>query len=579
MLRSFYNAGVNRRASCLFFAGAAAAALLAGCSGGGSPPGALPQGPARSGPDAANATPGAATQGMATGSRYPAAVLATHPIAYFPFERTSQGSVVGGYTTTFNGGATIVPGGPLPGSGANDSVKLTGSPQYVSTSLSGKIPGTGSMVTWVDLSALPSTANSFFYVSGESQSGNDFDLQFQTDNTLDFYTGSGEHTTYTPPASSLVGQWHMIAVTYVGGSNGSRNIYWDGKLVAPFSGAVNATPKSSQFNYGESTVFPGRYFEGNIARGSVYNRALTATEISTLYQAAGQPSPPSPTPMPSMTPTPMPSMSPTPMPSMSPTPMPSMSPTSLPVKIYVANNGNKTVTTYSANGTQTTPTITTALSGPYGLAVDAAGKIYVGFNLNNTVTTYTANGRQTTPTITTGLSNPGGVAVDAAGKIYVANYNANTVTAYSANGTQTTPTITTGLTNPVGVAVDAAGKIYVANYNANTVTTYSANGTQTTPTITTGLSNPVGVAVDAAGKIYVANANNTVTTYSANGTQTTPTITTGLNGVEGVAVDAAGKIYVANNGNNTVTTYSANGTQTTPTITTGLNAPRGVAVH
>ncbi len=190
MLRSFYNAGVNRRASCLFFAGAAAAALLAGCSGGGSPPGALPQGPARSGPDAAaHATaPDAAAQAAATHSNYPAAVLATHPIAYFPFERTSQGSVVGGYTTTFNGGATIVSGGPLPGSAANNSVKLNGSPQYVSTSLSGKIPGTGSMVTWVDLSALPSTANSFFYVSGESQSGNDFDLQFQTDNTLDFTT-------------------------------------------------------------------------------------------------------------------------------------------------------------------------------------------------------------------------------------------------------------------------------------------------------------------------------------------------------------------------------------------------------
>jgi hypothetical protein len=50
-----------------------------------------------------------------------------------------------------------------------------------------------------------------------------------------------------------------------------------------------------------------------------------------------------------------------------------------------------------------------------GRPVDAAGKIYVtnvgdNFPGNGTVTTYTANGTPTTPMIT-GLSNPQGVAV------------------------------------------------------------------------------------------------------------------------------------------------------------------------
>jgi DNA-binding beta-propeller fold protein YncE len=45
------------------------------------------------------------------------------------------------------------------------------------------------------------------------------------------------------------------------------------------------------------------------------------------------------------------------------------------------------------------------------VAVDAAGKIYVASEGNNTVTTYTANGTPTTPTITTGLDFPTGVAV------------------------------------------------------------------------------------------------------------------------------------------------------------------------
>jgi DNA-binding beta-propeller fold protein YncE len=119
------------------------------------------------------------------------------------------------------------------------------------------------------------------------------------------------------------------------------------------------------------------------------------------------------------------------------------------------------------------------------------------------VTTYTANGTPTTPTITVnGVLE--GMAVDAAGKIYIAYlqdvyFCCGTLTTYTANGTPTTPTIT-DLIFPHGVAVDAAGKIYVASsgdqYRPGNVTTYTANGTPTTPTI--DVPYPWGVAVDAA---------------------------------------------------------------------------------
>lgn len=69
-------------------------------------------------------------------------------------------------------------------------------------------------------------------------------------------------------------------------------------------------------------------------------------------------------------------------------------------------------------------------------------KIYVANFFSSTVTTYKSSGTQTTPTISTGVASPTGVAVDASGKIYVANYYASTVTTYKANGKQTTPTIT-----------------------------------------------------------------------------------------------------------------------------------------
>jgi hypothetical protein len=262
-------------------------------------------------------------------------------------------------------------------------------------------------------------------------------------------------------------------------------------------------------------------------------------------------------------------------------------------KIYVLNPGNNTLTTYNADGSASTPTITAGLNVPYGVAVDTAGKIYVANFVNNggntgTLTTYNADGSPSTPTIT-GLNGPVGVAVDSAGKIYVANINSSTVTTYNADGTQATPTITTGLNRPFGVAVGAAGKIYVLNNGTlpGTLTTYNADGSPSTPTISAGLIFPGGVAVDAAGKIYVVNqcdqqcgANTgTLTTYNADGSPSTPTIT-GLNHPYGVAVDAAGKIYVGNIGNGTVTTYNADGSASTPTIT-GLNEPYGygIAVH
>jgi serine/threonine-protein kinase len=81
------------------------------------------------------------------------------------------------------------------------------------------------------------------------------------------------------------------------------------------------------------------------------------------------------------------------------------------------------------------------------------------------VTTYTADGKPTKPTIT-GLNGPGGIAVDKNGKIYVTNYYGNALMTFTASGKRTTPTITIGLETPFGVAVDAAGKICVINHSS-----------------------------------------------------------------------------------------------------------------
>ena len=220
-------------------------------------------------------------------------VEATNPLAYFRLDSTNAPSAVNGYTTTYmNGATTTAPGGgaPLVGYPNNAAVQLNGNnstPQYVSTSLSGGIPGTGSIMAWVNLAELPSTAGTFFYVAGESQVGNDFDLQFQNDNRLYFYTGGGENTSYTPNPATLVGDWHLIVATYNSSGTGFRDIYWDGTQVASYAGGVDSASKISTFNIGYSTVFGGRDFDGLIDEVGVWNYALSASQVANIYASAG----------------------------------------------------------------------------------------------------------------------------------------------------------------------------------------------------------------------------------------------------------------------------------------------------
>jgi sugar lactone lactonase YvrE len=266
---------------------------------------------------------------------------------------------------------------------------------------------------------------------------------------------------------------------------------------------------------------------------------------------------------------------------------------SAPYKIYVANAGVEgsgpfSITTYTADGTPTKPTITDGISSPFGIAVDRTGKVYVTNDGTGELTTYDSNGRRTSLTIS-GLNEPRGVAVDASGKIYVASFADGTVTTYTANGKPTTPKIS-GLGDPVGVAVDSSGKIFVTNMSTNTLTTFKPDGTRTTPTITKNLSDPLFVAVDGRGKIYVTNQTDGIlTTYKSNGQPASPSIESGLVTPRGIAVDSNGKILVANFGHyaalrqdsipNSIAAFLPNGKQVTPTITSGIAGPLGIALH
>jgi hypothetical protein len=219
--------------------------------------------------------------------------------------------------------------------------------------------------------------------------------------------------------------------------------------------------------------------------------------------------------------------------------------------IYVTNQGNSSVTVYSAGSSgNVTPiaTITgtnTGLLNPFGIALDSSNRIYVANGLNTTtpsVTVYAAGSNGNVAPIATiagpntGLADPSGIAVDPTGRIYVGNENSPSfngiVTVYNAgaNGNvapiRTITGANTGFANGVYGVAWHNGRIYVTsgnspinselgifpqNGNGNVAPTRSISGSSTQ------LSSPVGVAVGPTNnRIYVANVRGpSVSTFVA----------------------------------------------------------------
>ena len=220
----------------------------------------------------------------ATDANFVAAVVSTHPLAYYRLDSTGGKSLVGATTYKFVGGVTSnSPGAPL-GGALTYFASLDGRSGYILTNQAGGVGATASMMAWVNLAELPSKTGRIVYVAGESENGNDLDLQFESDNQLRFYTAAGGHLSFAPPAATLPNQWHMIVATLDTQSQ-TRIIYWDGKPVAQDKGGGEAG-KKTVFTIGESTVFSGRFFKGGIEEVALWNRALKPADVAAIYATA-----------------------------------------------------------------------------------------------------------------------------------------------------------------------------------------------------------------------------------------------------------------------------------------------------
>ncbi|MGA2653895.1 MAG: LamG domain-containing protein [Terracidiphilus sp.] len=216
---------------------------------------------------------------------FPTTVANTHPLAFYRLDSTSGQSLVGTTTYQATGSAGIATSGAPVTTANGRYLKLDGKTAHITTTQMGGVGAAATIMAWVNLAELPSKAGRIFYIAGESENGNDLDLQIEPDNVLRFFTASGGNLQFKVQPDSLIGQWHQVVAT-IDTPTQKRVIYWDGKVVATDKGGGRAG-KKNVFTIGESSVFTGRFFHGSIDDVGLWSRALKADEVAAIFAASG----------------------------------------------------------------------------------------------------------------------------------------------------------------------------------------------------------------------------------------------------------------------------------------------------
>jgi serine/threonine-protein kinase len=207
--------------------------------------------------------------------------------------------------------------------------------------------------------------------------------------------------------------------------------------------------------------------------------------------------------------------------------------------VYVANNGNSTVTEYPLGASSPSVTLSDQIVNPNGIAVDAAGNVYVtsGGTVGDCNVLVFPKGA-TSPSKTLGpFELPVGLAIDRMGDVFVGDVIQNAVWEVPKGKTTPKNLNLTGLSDPTGVAIDPQNHLWVVNYQANTALEFKIGSKSPMQTISSGLSGPYSIAFGKSDRLYVGNSHTYpgfVSGYKKNATS--PYATIAAKNPAGVAV-------------------------------------------
>jgi preprotein translocase subunit Sec61beta len=205
--------------------------------------------------------------------------LATGLVSYWEFEEASGTRVDSHGSNDFTDNNTVGQGTGKQGSCADFEASNS---EYLSKSLGStglELTTSFSVAFWykpevVGLQAIyQSGTNSNFWVIQTFQGK----IFFTEDNIAD----------YTTPASVLTaGTWVHVVVTKDGDSASNLKIYINGSLNSTHScGTVSSPTGTARVGAYGTTGSPQRFLDGLLDETGVWSRALTSTEVSTLYNS------------------------------------------------------------------------------------------------------------------------------------------------------------------------------------------------------------------------------------------------------------------------------------------------------
>ena len=250
-------------------------------------------------------------------------------------------------------------------------------------------------------------------------------------------------------------------------------------------------------------------------------------------------------------------------------------------KIYVADYANSDIELYPQGVTNPKPCakITTGVSSPEGIYVDAKGTLYVANYASTTVTEYARGAKSPKLTITTAA--PGyDVFVGSDRTLYVAEPTAQTVAEYGPGATS--PNLTLSFDGGAyGVATDKQNNLYVSYLsNADGVSHVEKFAPKATHGTDLGFTVSFSgeVKIDSANDVVIGDRNNEIAyVYPPGQTMPSRSFPTSGRPVYFALNKAETLFYVS--GFSGVQVFDFQSTSQVDTITSGLTSPSGVALY
>src|SRR5262249_45040085 len=183
--------------------------------------------------------------------------------------------LVGGNAGTLNGGVTFSQGAVADGFTFHNT-------DYVSAGTASLPTGNSdrTLEMWVKVNVFGPDEAYFAGYGNFGGSGQTYHMGTVSDHRL-FFSQWGQAILSPDPLQA--GQWYHIATTNVGNS---VTLYLNGQAVATGTLSIN-TPSGTSFDIGRipGSLGDQRKLDGEVDEVTVYNRALTASEIQAIYQA------------------------------------------------------------------------------------------------------------------------------------------------------------------------------------------------------------------------------------------------------------------------------------------------------